>query len=196
MGKRKGVESAARRPERAACRISLPGRSGPSACRAPSPSSSIDGRGPTTQSAVDIANLLYRYAERLDAGDLLGVAELFRHARIKTKEGAPTIGADELLALFGASVKRYPCCTPRTKHVVTNPIIEIDEAAHRATARSYYTVLQAVDGLAPQPVAAGRHHDAFERVDGMWRFTCRDYTLFDFAGDLRYHLNPNDPPVG
>ncbi|WP_412023753.1 nuclear transport factor 2 family protein [Burkholderia cepacia] len=146
-----------------------------------------------THSAVDIANLLYRYAERLDAGDLPGVAELFRHARIKTQEGAPTIGADELLALFDASVKRYPCGTPRTKHVVTNPIIEIDETAHRATARSYYTVLQAVDGLALQPIAAGRYHDAFERVDGVWRFAFRDYTLFDFAGDLSHHLNVPAP---
>lgn len=148
-----------------------------------------------TPSAVDIANLLYLYAERLDAGDLPGVAELFRHARIKTKEGAPTIGAEELLALFSASVKRYACGTPRTKHVVTNPIIEIDEATHRATARSYYTVLQSVDGLALQPIAAGRYHDAFERVDGVWRFSFRDYTLFDFAGDLSHHLNPipNEP---
>ncbi|WP_175999018.1 nuclear transport factor 2 family protein [Burkholderia stabilis] len=151
-----------------------------------------------TPSAVDIANLLYLYAERLDAGDLPGVAELFRHARIKTKEGAPTIGAEELLALFSASVKRYACGTPRTKHVVTNPIIEIDEAAHRATARSYYTVLQSVDGLALQPIAAGRYHDAFERVDGVWRFSFRDYTLFDFAGDLSRHLNPipNEPSAG
>ncbi|VWC16544.1 dioxygenase [Burkholderia lata] len=149
-----------------------------------------------THSAVAIANLLYRYAELLDAGDLPGVAELFRHARIKTQEGAPTIGADELLALFSASIKRYACGTPRTKHVVSNPIIEIDEAAHCATARSYYTVLQAVDGFPLQPVAAGRYHDAFERVDGVWRFSFRDYTLFDFAGDLRYHLNLNEAPAG
>ncbi|WP_321803345.1 MULTISPECIES: nuclear transport factor 2 family protein [unclassified Burkholderia] len=142
-----------------------------------------------THSAVQIANLLYRYAELLDAGDLPGMAALFRHARIKVEEAAPTIGADELLALFDARVKRYACGTPRTKHVITNPLIEIDEAAHRATARSYYTVLQAVDGLALQPIAAGRYHDAFERVDGAWRFAFRDYTLFDFAGDLRRHLN-------
>ncbi|VWB05109.1 dioxygenase [Burkholderia lata] len=149
-----------------------------------------------THSAVEIANLLYRYAELLDAGDLPRVAELFRHARIKTQDDAPTIGADELLALFSASVKRYPCGTPRTKHVVSNPIIEIDEAAHRATARSYYTVLQAVDGFPLQPVAAGRYHDAFERVDGAWRFSFRDYTLFDFAGDLRHHVNPSESPAG
>lgn len=32
-----------------------------------------------TQSAVAIANLLYRYAELLDAGGLPGVVKLFRH---------------------------------------------------------------------------------------------------------------------
>ncbi|WP_396331992.1 nuclear transport factor 2 family protein [Burkholderia anthina] len=145
-------------------------------------------------SAVEIANLLYRYAELLDAGDLPGMAALFRHARIKVAEDGPTIGADKLLDLFDARVKRHACGTPRTRHVITNPIIEIDEAAHRATARSYYTVLQAADGLALQPIAAGRYHDAFERVDGTWRFAFRDYTLFDFAGDLCYHLN--ESPAG
>ncbi|WP_241020826.1 hypothetical protein [Burkholderia sp. Ac-20344] len=71
----------------------------------------------------------------------------------------------------------------------------LDEAAHRPTARAYYTVLQAADGLPRQPIAAGRDHDAFERVDGVWRFSFRDDTLFDFAGDLRYHLNLNEPPA-
>ena len=56
-----------------------------------------------THGAVEIANLLYRYGVWLDAGDLPGVTELFRHARIKTLEGAPTISADELLALLGAA---------------------------------------------------------------------------------------------
>ncbi|WP_201260349.1 hypothetical protein [Burkholderia catarinensis] len=41
-----------------------------------------------------------------------------------------------------------------------------------------------------------RYHDAFDRVDGVWRFSFRDYALFDFAGDLRYHLNLNEPPAG
>ncbi|WP_230963186.1 nuclear transport factor 2 family protein [Burkholderia cepacia] len=78
--------------------------------------------------------------------------------------------------------------------MITNPVIEIDETAHRATARSYYTVLQATEGFPLQPIAAGRYHDAFERVDGAWRFAFRDYTLFDLAGDLRFHLN--EVPAG
>lgn len=140
-------------------------------------------------SETEIANLLYRYAERLDAGDLEGMAALFRHARIKLLDGADNVTADSLLAIFRQRVKLYPCGTPRTRHLISNPIIEVDEAAHRATARSCYTVLQSTDSLPLQPIAMGRYLDAFERVDGIWRFSFRDYSILDATGDLSGHLN-------
>lgn len=147
-----------------------------------------------SHSAIEIANLLYRYAERLDGGDLEGVAELFAHAHIKMRDGDALLGAPDLLRVLRERVKCYPCGTPRTKHVVTNPIIEIDEVSNRATARSYYTVLQATDGFALQPIAAGRYHDAFERVADVWRFSFRDYSLLDAVGDLSGHLNQPGGP--
>ncbi|MNN87326.1 hypothetical protein D3C81_2048660 [compost metagenome] len=51
-------------------------------------------------SATEIANLLYRYAELLDGGDLEGVAELFRHAQLKLQHGDARVGAIELLRIF------------------------------------------------------------------------------------------------
>ena len=39
--------------------------------------------------AREIENLLYVYAERIDAGDLEGVAELFTHGRIRPDPEAP-----------------------------------------------------------------------------------------------------------
>lgn len=138
--------------------------------------------------ATEIANLLYRYAELLDGGDLEGVAELFRHAALKLQDGDARVGSVELLRIFREQVKIYPCGTPRTKHLVTNSIIEVDEASHRATARSYYTVLQGTGGLPLQPIATGRYHDEFERIDGVWRFSFRDYSMLDVIGDLSYHL--------
>ena len=45
-------------------------------------------------SEVEIANLVYRYAEFIDSGDLEGAAALFTHARIKTATGE--IGHEEL----------------------------------------------------------------------------------------------------
>ncbi|MFV3307493.1 nuclear transport factor 2 family protein [Pseudomonas sp. NY15181] len=139
-------------------------------------------------SATQIANLLYRYAELLDGGNLDGVAELFRHAQIKLQSGDEQVGADELLRIFRQQVTLYPCGTPRTKHLVTNPIIEVDEGSGRATARSYYTVLQGTDSLPLQPIATGRYHDAFERIDGVWRFSFRDYSLLDRVGNVSGHL--------
>lgn len=141
-----------------------------------------------SNSAIEITNLLYIYAERMDAGDLTGVAEMFRHARMKSGASDKELGPDEMLEQWRNFVRIHPCGTPRTKHVVTNPIIKVDEEMNIATCRSYYTVLQATDKVPLQVIAAGRYHDRFERVDGVWRFAYRDYSLLDLKGDLSDHL--------
>ncbi|WP_374281672.1 nuclear transport factor 2 family protein [Novosphingobium sp.] len=135
-----------------------------------------------------ITNLLYRYAEMIDAGDLAGAAALFGHARIKMR-GGEELDSAALLASWRRRVVLHPCGTPRTRHVVTNPIIEVDEAAGTATCRSCYTVLQQTETLPLQVIAAGRYLDTFARVDGEWRFASRDYSLFDMPGDLSQHLS-------
>lgn len=141
-----------------------------------------------SDSAIEIANLLYRYAEIMDSGDLEGVAALFSHARIKTTTSDELLDSSQLLQLWQKYVVLYPCGTPRTKHLVNNPIIEVNEADNSATARSYYTVYQAADGFPLQLVASGRYHDELERVDGVWRFRFRDYSMLDLVGDTSFHL--------
>jgi hypothetical protein len=49
-------------------------------------------------------------------------------------------------------------------------------------------VFQQVPGEPLQPIIAGRYHDRFERIDGVWWFAARDYTLVDLVGDLTRHL--------
>ena len=142
-----------------------------------------------TVSAVEITNLLYRYAELMDGGDFVGVADLFQHARIKMGGSDALQDHHALLESWQRMVRVYPCGTPRTKHVITNPIVEVDEDAGAAICRSYYTVLQSTDDFPLQVVAAGRYHDAFERAEGHWRFSYRDYSLFDHQGDLSRHLD-------
>ncbi|WP_176594628.1 nuclear transport factor 2 family protein [Sphingobium sp. EM0848] len=137
--------------------------------------------------ATAITNLLYLYAELMDAGELEKVAALFNKARIRTG-GEEVEGAAPMLALWRAHVRLYPCGTPRTKHVITNPIIEIDEKAGTATCRSYYTVFQATPDLPLQAICAGRYHDALVRENGQWRFSQRDYSLLDLVGDTSQHL--------
>ena len=143
---------------------------------------------------TEIANLLYSYAEFMDSGDFAGAADLFRHARLRVggeggRDGAGTVDSDTMLSLWRGMVIVYPDGTPRTKHVITNPIIDVDDEAGTATCRSYYTVLQQTDDFPLQPIVMGRYHDRFERADGRWRFSYRDYSMIDQVGDLSHHLS-------
>lgn len=138
-------------------------------------------------SATEICNLLYRYADAIDEGRLEDAAALFRHARVDAGADSP-LDAAGLLALWRRILVLYPCGTPRTRHLITNPILDIDEAAGTASARSCYTVLQATDDFPLQPIASGRYLDRFARIDGQWRFTARDYRQLDLTGDLSRHL--------
>ena len=96
-------------------------------------------------------------------------------------------GADEVRWMYDGATRLYPDGTPRTKHVTTNLILEIDDAAGAATCRSYFTVLQQVDDLALQPIIAGRYHDRFVREADVWRFAERRFHI-DLVGDLSHHM--------
>lgn len=146
--------------------------------------------------ATQIANLLYRYAEYMDSGDLAAAASLFEHARLRVGQDLSTVDAAAMLAIWKAMVVLYPDGTPHTKHIVTNPIIEVDEQAGTAICRSCYTVLQQTDGFPLQPIVSGRYHDRFQRVDGQWRFSFRDYTLIDMVGDVSHHLTQSVAGTG
>ena len=137
----------------------------------------------------EIEKLVYTYAELVDAGDLEGMARLFSHAEFFGPDGKiAASGAEEFLALQRQAVKIYSeTGTPRTKHVTTNLVIEVDEFSDVATARSYFTVLQSTEELPLQAIIAGRYIDGFERVDGSWRFSRRQ-SIPEFFGDLSKHL--------
>jgi len=135
-----------------------------------------------------IETLIMTYAERVDLGDFAGVADLFDDATYRSALGDDVMvqeGRDAVLATFETLVRRYPDGTPRTKHVTTNVMVEID--GDTATARSYYTVMQQTDVLPLQPIICGRYHDRFAKQDGAWRLT--DRLIFsDLVGDLSQHL--------
>ena len=136
-----------------------------------------------------ITNLLFRYAECIDAADFDGVADLLAHATL-TAENSPMHleGRDAVRAHFVDNVRVHPDGL-RTKHVTTNPIVDLDDETGTAACRSYCTVLQASPPtLALAPIWAGRYHDTFERVDGAWRFRTRHF-ISDLVGDMREHLN-------
>jgi hypothetical protein len=134
-----------------------------------------------------VENLIYAYAERIDAGDLGGVAELFRHGRIEAAPGMFFEGVDAVKAMYDGATRLYDDGTPRTRHVTTNVAVEVDEEAGRATARSYYTVFQQTADLPLQPIIAGRYSDSFHLVADRWCFDTRQIFV-DLTGDLSHHL--------
>ena len=141
--------------------------------------------------AREIENLVHTYAERIDNGDLEGVADLFSHGRIAVSPdaspGQDIVGRDRVLALYRASTRIYDDGSPHTKHVTTNSIIEVEDGAAVALARSYYTVFQQIDDFPLQPIISGRYRDTFQCIDGRWWFDTR-VIIVDLVGDLSRHL--------
>jgi len=143
-----------------------------------------------------IRNLLGTYCDRMDAGDFAGLAELFAEARLADEHGTVfATGADEVLAMWAAQTQMYPVPgraehrgSPRTRHVTANPVIDVDETAGTATARSSYVVFQGLEDFPLQPIVSGRYADTFGRGgDGRWHWTERRYAI-DHTGDLSHHL--------
>jgi SnoaL-like protein len=136
-----------------------------------------------------IHTLLMTYAEHIDSGRFAEAAAMFENATVRLdspgrREIATYRGAAQVQEFF-AGTRLYPDGTPRTKHVVSNVIIEID--GDRAGARCHATVFQQTDALPLQPIAAGRYVDRFERVGREWRFTDRLITGF-LLGDRSQHV--------
>ena len=136
-----------------------------------------------------ITALIYTYAERIDAGDFAGVAEVFEHATLTFAGFGDAIsGREAIQSLYERTTRRYEDGTPRTKHVMTNVIVDLGADGTTATSRSYFTVLQAVpDALTLQPVIAGRYRNTYARVDAEWRFVSV-HIIIDLMGDLAHHM--------
>ncbi|MGO9522235.1 nuclear transport factor 2 family protein [Mycobacterium sp.] len=144
-----------------------------------------------SESAIEITNLIYTYAELLDAGDLDAVAELFGHGRICGVENGPPetvfAGAARVRQMYEMATRIYEDGTPKTKHNTSNVQLRIDEAAGTARSTSYYCVTQATPELPLQVIVTGHYKDTFRRLDGAWWFDTR--TMFvDQVGDVSHHL--------
>ena len=139
--------------------------------------------------AEAVTKLVYTYAERIDAGDFAGIGALFEHATLTFEGyGATVSGPEAIEALYTRSTRRYDDGTPRTKHVMTNVIVDVADDGSHAASRSDFTVLQAVPGaLALQPVIAGRYRHTYQLVDGHWRVASM-HVMIDLVGDLGHHM--------
>jgi hypothetical protein len=134
--------------------------------------------------ALAITNLIFRYEEAMDEGDFR-LASQFMADAVLTREGHPgqTTGRD-FEETYSGRIRIHDDGTPRTRHVVSNVIVEIALDGLSAMARSYFTVFQQVPHTLPlQPVAAGRYEDAFALSEDGWRFT-RRHAITQFVGEV------------
>ena len=129
-----------------------------------------------------VTELLYRYAELIDAGDFDGVGALLGRGNFMGVSGA-----ERIAKLFATTTRRFPehGNTPRTRHLVLNPIVDVDGDA--ATARSTFCVVQQTETVALQPIAVGRYADTFARGSEGWHFTERTVDI-QMIGDVSDHL--------
>lgn len=140
-----------------------------------------------TNPALDIPNLLYLYADYMDAADFTAAASLFEHGCVVAGD-REIRGAEAIAAMWEATVIVHDDGTLRTRHLVTNPRIALDDDGQSASCRSQWTVLQQVGDAPLSIVGSGRYHDEFRIIDGAWHFTRRDYARVDFWGDTSRHM--------
>ena len=136
-----------------------------------------------------ITTLLFRYAECIDRADFAGLGELFAHGRIRSSSGPAADGwsGDQVREFYARTNRVHEDGTLRTRHLNTNHLVDIDEAAGVATVRSAYVVFQATAKLPFQPIVGGRYEDRFERAGGAWRWSERLIHV-DQVGDVSEHL--------
>ncbi len=147
---------------------------------------------PVTNAPIEdrlaITDLLYRYAELIDAGDFEGLGHLLARATFGGP-GTPSVsGAEAIAKLFSATTRLFPGTgTPKTRHLVLNVIVEVEAGGRVASARSTFCVVQATDSLPLQPIVVGRYGDGFARDADGWYFTQRIADV-EMIGNVSDHL--------
>lgn len=144
----------------------------------------------STEDRLAITDLIYRYAELIDAGDFDGLGELLGRSAFGGPKAPTVSGAKNIAGLFAMTTRRFPeqtsPGTPRTRHLVLNLIVEVAGDA-TAAARSTFCVVQATDRVSLQPIVVGRYVDRFARDAHGWFFTERIADV-EMVGDVSDHL--------
>ena len=142
----------------------------------------------TWESHHAITTLMFRYAEYVDAADFDAIADLFADAMI-TNEGVEgeIVGGEAIKQLYLNTNRVHDDGTLRTRHLTSNVIVDVEEAAGTAAARSAFVVFQQTSTLPLQPIVTGRYRDRFARANRGWRFAQR-HIVVDHVGNVGEHL--------
>ena len=128
----------------------------------------------------EITDLMNLYCTAIDSGDLKTFGRLFANATWVAEGRVP--GPESMNNMI-----LYEDGTPRTKHVITNLTLDIDEAAGTASGHCYVTVYQQTPELPLQAIFVGEYYDTFSLSAQGWAFTRREI-CHSLIGNMRAHL--------
>ena len=142
--------------------------------------------------SCEIKNVIYRYADLIDRGNLRAVAAMFSQGKIVAVDGdgqrSEIVGEEAVYGMYTSFTRLYQDNgSPHTKHMTTNVIVDIDKTGNTASSQAYTVVFQAVDDFPLQPIIGVRYYDKFAKSEDGWHFTERQMDSHLF-GDLSRHL--------
>jgi hypothetical protein len=133
-----------------------------------------------------INRLMLAYCSNIDKGQLDDMAALFSRGTWIPSPGSPLKGQDAVAGFLNDFVILYDG-VPKTRHVISNVLIDLADDVKSATAESYVIIYQAVDDSGPQIILQGYYNDTFTLDDGVWCFNER-HVFADGMGDVSKHI--------
>ena len=130
--------------------------------------------GDSDRARDDIAAIVHGYAELLDRGDVEGVVAMFSRATWRSAATGTVLRTPEELRAVYSQLVPADGRPPRTRHLMHNLVIDVDDASLGATARCSYTVIEGGDPGAPVRILlVGRYEDRYARDADCWYLTDR-----------------------
>jgi SnoaL-like domain len=124
-----------------------------------------------------IERLILDHFDAADRGDFDRQADLLARAHVRYVHGETVLldvnDRDAFRQAIIRATNIYEDGTPRAHHVVSNIVIDVDDAIRHARSRCYTTVLRATKDMPLRPVYCGVFHDTFARDAGGWYFVDR-----------------------
>jgi hypothetical protein len=134
--------------------------------------------GAADRARDDIAAIVHGYAELLDRGDVEGVVAMFSRATWRSAATGTVLRTPEELRAVYAQLVPGDGSPPRTRHLMHNLIIDLDDGADEASARCSYTVLEGGEPGEPVRIlVVGRYEDRYARDTDGWHLTDRLFHL-------------------
>jgi hypothetical protein len=137
-----------------------------------------------------IRALTYEYTFRLDRGEFSGVADLLARGALrmaaKGMDERPIRGQEEIERFYSDQVVTYDG-NPRTRHLITNHVVDVAAGGESAAGRCYFTVLLAAPRQPIETVVCGRYADAFANDGSEWHFTEKVIEI-DYLASIADHF--------